>query len=102
MPKTKPTLPLTGLAPSRWLRSLLRVAQITPDVRQIGVRTGSVCAIISIAALTSNPVGGALYEIWGDRFTGLQIFCGVTQLVGATAILAARVALKGVKIKVKV
>lgn len=78
------------------------IAQITPDVRQIGVRTGSVFAIISIAALTSNPVGGALYEIWGNKFTGLQIFCGITQIAGSTAILAARIALKGAKIKVKV
>lgn len=52
------------------------LAQIS-DVRQIGVRTGTVFAIISIAALISNPIGGAIITRWHGSYTGLQIFAGV-------------------------
>ncbi|KAK4539674.1 hypothetical protein LTR36_010437 [Oleoguttula mirabilis] len=57
------------------------IAQIS-DVRQIGVRTGTWFAIISIAALISNPIGGVLITRWNGKYTGLQIFCGVMCLAG--------------------
>jgi MFS family permease len=52
------------------------IAQIS-DVRQIGVRTGSFFAVISIAALISQPIGGALITRWHGSYTGLQIYAGV-------------------------
>lgn len=57
------------------------IAQIS-DVRQIGVRTGTLFAIISIAALISNPIGGTLITRWNGAYTGLQIYCGVMCLAG--------------------
>lgn len=57
------------------------LAQIS-DVRQIGVRTGTVFAIISIAALVSNPIGGALITRWHGSYTGLQIYAGVMCAAG--------------------
>ncbi|KAK5119248.1 hypothetical protein LTR85_007862 [Meristemomyces frigidus] len=77
------------------------IAQIS-DVRQIGVRTGTWFAAISIAALVSNPIGGALITRWDGKYTGLQIFCGVMCLAGATVILLARIRLAGVKLSAKV
>ena len=52
------------------------IAQIS-DVRQIGVRTGSFFAVISVAALISQPIGGALVTRWHGSYTGLQIYAGV-------------------------
>lgn len=57
------------------------LAQIS-DVRQIGVRTGTVFAIISIAALISNPIGGEIIIRWNGGFTGLQIYAGVMTTAG--------------------
>jgi len=56
------------------------IAQIS-DVRQIGVRTGTLFAIISIAALISDPIGGTLITRWNGRYTGLAVYCG-TMCIG--------------------
>jgi MFS family permease len=77
------------------------IAQIS-DVRQIGVRTGTMFSIISVAALVGNPIGGALVTHWNGKFTGLQIFTGVIMFGGATSILASRIAVGGFGIKAKV
>ncbi|KAF2102037.1 putative MFS monocarboxylate transporter [Rhizodiscina lignyota] len=71
------------------------VAQISPDVSKIGVRTGALFAIISIAALVGSPIGGAIVTSNNGKFTGLQVFCGCMQAGGALFIIAARVVLAG-------
>lgn len=65
------------------------VAQIS-DVRQIGVRNGTMFAIVSLAALTGNPIGGALVTKDNGGFTYLQVFCGLAMLVGAAMFVASR------------
>jgi len=65
------------------------VAQIS-DIRQIGVRNGSLFAIVSIAALTGNPIGGALVTRDNGKFTYLQIFCGVAMAAGSVLFIASR------------
>lgn len=65
------------------------IAQIS-DVREIGVRNGCFFAVISIATLVGNPIGGALVSRQNGAFSGLQIFSGVTMLIGASVFVAAR------------
>ncbi|KAI9830253.1 MAG: hypothetical protein M1819_005780 [Sarea resinae] len=77
------------------------IAQIS-DIRKIGVRTGTMFAIISIAALCGNPIGGALITHDHGGFSGLQIFSGVTMISGAVIFVFARVSLSGVVLKAKV
>ncbi len=77
------------------------IAQIS-DIRQIGMRTGTMFAVISLAALTGSPIGGALNRSSGGKYLTLQIFCGVMMLAGSTVFLAARVSLKGWDIAKKV
>lgn len=78
------------------------IAQIS-DVREIGIRNGTFFAIISIAALTGNPIGGALApNVVSGSFTKLQIFCGVVQLVGATFFVIARIYVGGFRLDKKV
>lgn len=75
------------------------VAQIS-DVRQMGVRNGTLFAIVSFAALTGNPIGGALVpDVEHGSFEKLQIFSGVTMAVGSTLFLAARVHIAGWSLK---
>ncbi|MCJ1471509.1 hypothetical protein MMC13_000149 [Lambiella insularis] len=63
-------------------------AQIS-DIREIGVRNGTAFAILSLAALCGNPIGGALLGD-GNSFTKLQIFSGVVYLVGAALLFVCR------------
>ncbi|KAF1985775.1 monocarboxylate transporter [Aulographum hederae CBS 113979] len=66
------------------------IAQISPDMTKIGVRTGTCFVFISIAALVSNPIGGALVEARGGDFLGAQIFAGCVMFGGGVALVAAR------------
>jgi MFS family permease len=78
------------------------VAQIS-EVREIGVRTGTFYAISSIAALTGNPIGGALVpDVLHGTFWKLQVFSGAVMLAGSTFFLMARVYLAGLKLNKKV
>jgi MFS family permease len=61
------------------------IAQITSDMRQIGTRTGSMFALVSVASLIGNPIAGALLGDDNDKYLYLQIFTGVAIAV-ATAI----------------
>lgn len=70
------------------------IAQIS-DIRQIGLRTGTMFAVISVAALTGSPIGGALTSREGGEYRNLQIFCGVMMLGGATMFMAARWSVAG-------
>ncbi|KAJ5868812.1 hypothetical protein N7534_003365, partial [Penicillium rubens] len=71
------------------------VAQIS-DLRQVGVRNGTFFAVISFAALTGTPIGGALVpDVLHGSYTRLQIFCGVVMIVGSTLFAFARGLLVG-------
>lgn len=73
------------------------VAQIS-DVRQIGLRTGTLFATISIAALVGNPIGGQLITAEHGSYRHLQIFAGVMLFAGSCIFAAARVSLQGFKL----
>lgn len=74
------------------------VAQIS-DIRQLGVRTGSMFMAISFAALVGNPIGGALLAENGGKYLHLQVFCGVTMAAGACVFVLARNSLAGFKFR---
>ncbi|KAI4165067.1 MAG: hypothetical protein LQ342_001344 [Letrouitia transgressa] len=77
------------------------VAQIS-DIRQIGVRTGSMFAVVSVAALVGNPIGGALVSEERGGYMHLQIFCGMMMLGGSVVFVAARWSLAGLGLRKKV
>ena len=60
------------------------IGQITTDMTQIGTRTGSMFALVSVATLIGNPVAGVLLIDDDGRYLYLQIFTGVAIIV-ATA-----------------
>ena len=77
------------------------IAQIS-DIRQIGVRTGSMFAVVSLAALVGNPIGGALVSNEDGNYLHLQIFCGCMMFGGSCVFVAARASLKGLNLMRKV
>lgn len=76
------------------------IAQIS-DIREIGLRVGTEFAIISVAALVSNPIGGAFIQHDHGGFRYLQIWCGVILLAGSSMYIFARASLVGFKISAK-
>lgn len=56
------------------------IAQIS-DIRQIGLRTGTLFAIISVAALTGSPIGGALVTRDNGDYLYTQIFSGLSMAI---------------------
>lgn len=75
------------------------IAQIS-DVRQIGVRTGTMFGIVSFAVLVGSPIGGALVTRDNGGYLCLQIFGGLMMAVGAVLFVVARWLLCGFQLKV--
>lgn len=55
-------------------------------------------AVISVAALCGNPIGGALVSREGGAYCGLQVFGGVMMAVGSVVFVGARWSLVGWKV----
>lgn len=73
-------------------------AEITKDMSKIGLRNGLTFCIISIAALIGTPIGGQLLNADDGKFLGLQLFAGLTLVVGTLLITACRIKVGGFKI----
>jgi MFS family permease len=73
------------------------VAQVTKDVRKIGVRNGTNFFIIAVAALTGNPIAGALIAYADGGYVYLQTFAGITMFIGASFFVVARYTQVGFK-----
>ncbi|KAE8150439.1 major facilitator superfamily domain-containing protein [Aspergillus avenaceus] len=72
------------------------IAQITKDMREIGVRSGTYFGIVSFAALTGMPIAGALLpDPLHGSYLKLQIFCGVVMFGGIVLYVFARGVIKG-------
>jgi len=78
-----------------------QVAQIS-KVEQIGIRSGLLFAVLSIAGLVASPIAGAIVNSQNGSFTGAQIYAGVFLLAGAVMFIFARATLVGFKVIVKV
>ena len=77
------------------------VAQLS-DVRQIGVRTGTLFSFVSVAVLAGSPIGGQLIIADAGKYVKLQIFAGVMMSAGSVAFVVLRMILAEWKIMVKV
>ncbi|RAH49963.1 uncharacterized protein BO95DRAFT_511343 [Aspergillus brunneoviolaceus CBS 621.78] len=68
---------------------------IAIDIREIGVRSGTLWLIVAVAALVASPIGGALEARDGGAFVGMQVFAGVAMLIGTGLFVVRRWALAG-------
>ncbi|KAI1339841.1 major facilitator superfamily domain-containing protein [Xylariaceae sp. FL0016] len=73
------------------------VAQIS-DIREIGTRNGVVLFCGGLGALTGSPIGGAIVASQGGSYLGLQLFCGLSIIVGMLWFFASRTVQVGLKI----
>jgi predicted MFS family arabinose efflux permease len=102
-------LPATGNAPIILFAVLFGIGSgagigLTPvlcatvsPIKDIGVRTGTIFAISSIAALTGSPIGGQIIADSHGSFRNTQVFSGVSCAIGAALFAAARISLGGFK-----
>ena len=86
---------------------LATLSSLTADPKKAGVRMGMVLSVISFAALTGSPLGGALITLRGGGGSGrkylfAQMFAASSFALGFAILLAARFAKVRWKIKVKV
>ncbi|KAH7169375.1 major facilitator superfamily domain-containing protein [Fusarium sp. MPI-SDFR-AT-0072] len=75
------------------------VGQISP-IEEIGTRIGLASLVNAFGALTGSPLGGALISDKsgsGNRFMGLQLFCGCTMIASVFAYGTARYLQAGFK-----
>lgn len=75
------------------------VAQICPDMSQLGLYLGAVYLVIAPSVLIAQPVGGELSEAEGkqsrDPYVWLKVFCALGMLLGVVGFMAARSAYMG-------
>ncbi|KAL7893516.1 MFS general substrate transporter [Trichoderma sp. SZMC 28014] len=77
------------------------VAQIS-DIHEIGLRSGTMYAFMSVAALTGSPIGGALITTANGSYWKLQVFTGVMLATGSMFYGASRLYLAKGKLWTKV
>ncbi|KXG47914.1 Major facilitator superfamily domain, general substrate transporter [Penicillium griseofulvum] len=77
------------------------LSSLTPDLSKTGVRIGMGFTVVSFACLTGPPLGGALIAR-AEGYIGAQIWGGLTFLLGAVVLVAARVVRTGTKMRAKV
>lgn len=73
------------------------VAQVS-DIRYIGTRVGTGFAVSAFGGLTGSPIAGAIVSQQNGKYTGLQLFCGLTMCVCFVLLIAARFAQVGFKV----
>lgn len=69
------------------------LASLTSDMSKMGLRTGMVFTIGSIACLTGAPIAGALISAENGRYEYMQIFSGTTVILGSFILLVARISM---------
>lgn len=85
---------VVGLAPT--------LVSFISDVRQIGVRTGTMFACVAVAVLVGSPIGGQLILADNGSYKTMQIFSGCLCMGGAVCYTALRFVMSGKDIKKRV
>ncbi|TVY37032.1 Fujikurins efflux protein [Lachnellula subtilissima] len=93
---------LYGLSSGAFVSLIPALLAEISDMRELGLRSGLEFAILSLPALVSNPIGGALIEYDHGGFLGLQIWTGIILLAGGVMYIGARSSLVGFKIIIKI
>ena len=76
------------------------LANLTEDKTKMGTRMGMIFSIISFATLTGTPIAGAL--ISGGGYLNMEMFAASLLMIGASTLVAARLAGTGMKLRIRV
>jgi MFS family permease len=79
-----------GFASGAYVSLLGALAAAVSPLPEIGYRTGVLFLVISIPALTTAPIAGAILQHTGE-WLNLKIFSGVMFMAGSAVIMVARV-----------
>uniref|UniRef100_A0A093V7G9 Riboflavin transporter MCH5 n=1 Tax=Talaromyces marneffei PM1 TaxID=1077442 RepID=A0A093V7G9_TALMA len=93
---------LYGFASGAFISLIPALTAQISDIREIGVRSGTLWLTVAIAALVASPIGGAMEVRDDGAFEQLQIFAGVVMLVGTSCFGVARWYLSGGNLVAKV
>jgi MFS family permease len=77
------------------------IGSLGNDLSKSGTRLGMAFSTISFAALVGGPIGGAILQADGGKYTGSIIWAGVTAAIGLCFVLGARVTKYGWNWKIK-
>lgn len=88
---------LFGFTSGTFVSMTPALVQQLSAVQEIGTRLGVTFGIISVAALTSNPIAGALVQAGGGGYLYVKIFAGLAMAVGCLLIVGSRTAQVGWK-----
>ena len=78
------------------------LTSLTTDLSRAGVRMGMVFSLVGFAILTGTPLAGALIQRDNGRYLYAQMFAGSLLTASFVFIVAARIAITGWKLRVKV
>ncbi len=81
---------LFGFTSGTFVSMTPALIQQLSSVQEIGIRMGTSFSVISIAALTGNPIAGALIDRNAGDYLYLKLFCGIAMGVGCVLLVAAR------------
>ncbi|OTB09045.1 hypothetical protein M426DRAFT_316339 [Hypoxylon sp. CI-4A] len=86
------------------IQSLFAVslAALTEDPSQLGTRMGMVFSVVAFATLTGAPIAGAIIQASGGSYLGAQLWAASSMLLGAGALVMARVGRIGWALKKQV
>lgn len=68
------------------------LSSLTDDPTKQGTRIGMIFTIVSFAALTGSPIGGALVQAMDGKYVGAQAFAGSSCVLGMILIASSRFA----------
>ena len=77
------------------------VPSLTKDMSKIGTRVGMILTMISLGPLTGPSVAGALISRAGGRYLTAQVWAGSALLLGAAALIGARLVISSGKVRQK-
>jgi MFS family permease len=77
------------------------IAKISPDLRKLGVRTGSLYSVAATGVLIGSPVAGRIAAVDGNGFLGLTLFSGLLLIIGTMFVILARLKLTGMHLMAK-
>lgn len=66
------------------------IAKISPDIRKLGVRTGSLYALSATGVLIGSPIAGVIAAENGNGLLGLTLFSGAFLAVGTIFVVFSR------------
>ena len=81
---------LFGFSSGTYVSMTPAIIQQLSAVTDIGTRLGAAFGLVSMAALTGNPIAGALVSRDNGGYLYAKVFCGLVMGIGSMFLIGAR------------